>query len=64
MGIEKNYGTISIGKYANITLLDKNPLIVKKENLKEINVVGTIIEGQYFSENYSISLQDRMTNIQ
>lgn len=64
LGVEKNYGTISEGKYANITLLDKNPLIVKKENLKEINVVGTIIEGQYFSENYSISLQDRMTNIQ
>ena len=64
LGLERSYGTISKGKYANITLLDKNPLKVGKENLKEINVVGTIVDGKYFSENYSISLQDRMANIQ
>ena len=39
LGLEKSYGTISKGKFANITLLDKNPLKVEKENLKKIKII-------------------------
>ncbi len=62
--LEKSYGTISKGKFANLTILDKNPLEIKKTNLKNINVVGTFIEGEYYSSDMSISLQDRLTSIQ
>ena len=48
LGLEKYYGSISEGKYANITILDKNPLFVKKKSLTDIKVIGTIFEGEFF----------------
>jgi hypothetical protein len=39
------YGSIEIGKYANFTILEKNPLTVPITDIKGIAVVGTVMKG-------------------
>jgi hypothetical protein len=46
--MEKDYGSISIGKYANFTLLAENPLTKNPLKIKEIEVRGTMVEGRHF----------------
>ena len=48
LGIESEYGSISPGKYANLTILSDNPLTVEPLNIKDIKVIGTIEEGRSF----------------
>jgi len=48
LGLEEYYGTISSGKYANITILDKNPLNIDTNSISDIKVIGTIFEGKSF----------------
>jgi hypothetical protein len=44
--LENEVGSITPGKYANFTVLEQSPYDVKPENLKEIKVWGTVLEGR------------------
>ena len=48
MQLEDRYGSISIGKVANFTLLSANPLKAKNSYIKNIKVLGTFSRGQHF----------------
>lgn len=44
--LEKQVGSIEVGKDANLTILDKSPLEVSPESIKDIQVWGTMLEGR------------------
>lgn len=46
--MEDQLGSIKEGKIANFTILKENPYKVGSEGLKDIGVVGTVFEGQFF----------------
>jgi predicted amidohydrolase YtcJ len=48
LGIESEYGSITPGKHANMTILSDNPLTINPLKIKDINIIGTIEEGKYF----------------
>ena len=48
LGIESEYGSITPGKYANMTILSDNPITINPLKIKDINIIGTIEEGKYF----------------
>ena len=50
MGIESDAGSISVGKYADMIVLDGNPLELTGDALARIKVITTVFEG---SEVYS-----------
>ena len=43
--LEKMYGSIEEGKFANFTILDRNPLNVKENEIKDIKILGTVLKG-------------------
>ena len=43
---EKTKGSIAVGKYADFVILNRNPLEVPKDEIKEIQVTETIIRGK------------------
>tara|TARA_B100001250_G_scaffold391024_1_gene391513 strand:+ start:417 stop:2132 length:1716 start_codon:yes stop_codon:yes gene_type:complete len=45
LGLEKMYGSIEIGKYANFTALNRNPLIINNDEIKNIKILGTVLKG-------------------
>lgn len=45
---EYDLGSISTGKIANMTVLEKDPYEVKPEKLRDIGVWGTVFEGKAF----------------
>ena len=49
--LEQKLGTIAIGKYADLVILDKNPLKVKPEDLGKIKVLQTIVAGNTIWES-------------
>jgi predicted amidohydrolase YtcJ len=50
LGIESEYGSITPGKYANMTILSDNPLTIDPLKIKDINIIGTIEEGKIFHQ--------------
>ena len=46
LGIESNYGSISPGKVANLTVLSANPLSIDPSSIDAIKVIATIEEGK------------------
>ena len=51
INLEKDYGSISVGKYANFTILADNPLTIESAKIKDIQIKGTIVEGIYYPKN-------------
>ncbi len=43
--LEKEIGSIKVGKSANFTLLEENPFKVEKMHIKDIFVVGSVFKG-------------------
>ncbi|MFX0012953.1 MAG: amidohydrolase [Candidatus Hermodarchaeota archaeon] len=39
-------GSIEVGKYADLVILDKNPLDIPKEEIQDIKIIETIIKGK------------------
>lgn len=54
MRLEDAYGTIDVGKFANLTILQDNPLTIAHERIKDIPVIATMVEGQ----NYPVRSND------
>jgi hypothetical protein len=48
MGLEKDYGSISIGKFANFTILSDNPLTIDPKLIKDIEIKSTVVEGKHY----------------
>ena len=45
LGMEKKLGTLEVGKYADLAVLDKNPLSVSPDKIREIRVLRTYVAG-------------------
>ena len=45
---EKDLGSLTVGKLADLVVLDSNPLVVKPENLHNIQVLETYLGGERF----------------
>ncbi|MCJ8318709.1 MAG: amidohydrolase [Colwellia sp.] len=46
LNLEENIGSLAIGKTANFTLLQENPLKVKAMHIKDIAIAGVVYHGQ------------------
>ena len=46
LGKEKELGSIEVGKYADLAILDRNYLQVRQDGLNEVNVLVTILAGK------------------
>jgi len=46
-------GSIEVGKFADLVILDKNPLQISEDKIREITILETIVKGEtvYKSEN-------------
>jgi predicted amidohydrolase YtcJ len=40
-----------VGKYANFTILNKNPLMIKNNEMKNIEILGTVLKGDLIPIN-------------
>lgn len=45
---EESIGSIKVGKKADFVIIDKNPLTVSPEEIRNIQVISTVFEGQRF----------------
>ncbi|MCX8955669.1 amidohydrolase family protein, partial [Ruegeria sp. NA] len=48
LGLEKELGSIAPGKYANFTILEDDPLSVEPDEIRNIGIWGTVLEGRVF----------------
>jgi predicted amidohydrolase YtcJ len=59
MQLEKDIGSIEVGKSADFTILEQDPFSIPKEKIKDIKIWGTIFEGNTFkNEKYEESFLD------
>lgn len=45
--LEDKIGSIEVGKFADLVILEENPLEAAPENLKDIKVIATMMDGKY-----------------
>ena len=43
--MEDKLGSITEGKYADLIILDQNPLDIDKNNLRNIKIIDTYVHG-------------------
>ena len=60
MRLEDEYGKIDIGKFANLTILQDNPLTIAHDQIKDIRVIATMVEGK----NHPIPPKSPRTKLQ
>ena len=53
---EKEYGTIEIGKRADFAILDEDILTIDPRKIKDINICGTVINGEIVYSNEVMSV--------
>ncbi len=46
LNLENNIGSIKIGKQANFTILEDNPITISPNKIKDIKILGTIFHGK------------------
>jgi predicted amidohydrolase YtcJ len=46
LGLENQIGSIELGKRANFTILEKNPLDTEGARWADIKVLGVVLDGQ------------------
>ena len=65
---EKEIGSIAVGKIADFTILEQDPLAVDPKRLKDIHVWGNIFEGKIYPNKYkgkvSMYSQDDMAKLE
>ena len=59
---EKIKGSLEPGKYGDMVILDRDPLTVPKETLRNIQVLATIKEGQIIYQAEDVECVDCITD--
>lgn len=60
--MEDKVGSIEVGKYADLVILEESPFDVDQEKIKDIQVVATIMDGQYtfkYSPQYAAWVNEK-----
>jgi predicted amidohydrolase YtcJ len=50
LGMDDRIGSIEVGKYADFCVLDRDPLTVGPEALKDVGVLGTVLAGRVLQQ--------------
>lgn len=58
---EKIKGSLEVGKYGDMVVLDQDPLTTPKDNLRQINVLATIKEGNFIYQADDVECVDCIT---
>ena len=47
LNLEKQIGSIAVGKRANFVILDKSPFVIDPMKIKDLKVLATVFEGNF-----------------
>ena len=53
---EDLHGSLTVGKYADFVVLDKNPLKIPVQEIKNIRLLATYLQGHRFNKNQSYGI--------